>query len=83
MDEKFRFVCEATCSSGDGLRYKWFKGGNEIPGETKNILEKCVLHTHIHSLHSRVSLHAVCPAIVFVKVFWTLFESWPEVLILA
>ena len=24
MNEKFRFVCEATCSSGDGLGYKWF-----------------------------------------------------------
>ena len=29
MNERFRFVCEATCSSGD---YKWFRGSKEIPG---------------------------------------------------
>ena len=43
MNEKFRFVCEATCSSGD---YKWFRGSKEIPGETRNIVEKYVLHTN-------------------------------------
>ena len=42
-EREVRFVCEATCSSGD---YKWFRGSKEIPGETRNIVEKCVLHTN-------------------------------------